>query len=1136
MRVLLFVAMLISPCLGDMRAGVPDFRVFDARARAGERLTVVFFGGSLTWGANASDPNRTGFRGLMADYFRTRYPDARFDFVDASLGGTGSDLAVFRLDRDVLSKHPDLVFLDFACNDGAEGLDLLPTCCYEHLLRAMISEGIPVVQMFFAFRDHAIKEKNSGERPARLGVCERLACAYGTPVGDVRKTDAWSRIMNGSVRCEDVWPFDGGHPDDVGYRMFAEAGVLGFEAGVEHGTCQIPQSPIFGIVRDAVRIAPARIDLPSGWRMDRTYRTSMWYDGLSSRWMDAVAVCRAGAGDMCVTSSGNFFGVLGEGDANGLQFCLCRDGREVGRFASSSGDGRLFFWRSSIMDAAKGESSVKHMFSVAPVGDQDADEKGELRIGALCMATVVPVAGRLGHADEECISRIDRGRGVSDVDKNNSREMNRTASPGVVDRLDSGDFTVLIYGNSIALHGPASKIGWTNNWGMAASSAETDFAHLVVRGLEGHKGKTARFRIRNLANAFERRFQECDVEREFAQDLALKPDYLVIAVGENVDRFPNADAEVAYRKRLSELGACFLKVNPNVRIVYRSPFWRNPKKDFLTRCAAEEVKAAYVDAGFVGEDSANRAIGLFAHSGVANHPGDLGMRRIADAILAGFGVTNAAREVKLSVIPYPETAPCCTHPEFHRIPLSKDYRVRINGRDTEVRVSRESRIPFNRSWPGYQRPLDQTELASYVSFEGEGSVSVEVVPTWNFRTALVRPKSCGIATRSRDGVISFVLPKPGFYVCEVDGSHKALHVFYEPLRDFPLRKEATICYGPGVHIVGNVDLKNNDRVYVDRDAIVFGCFTGRDVENVRICGNGVIDGRGTERVLRCCYAEAQRSCLRFDRSRNIVVDGPIVMDSPNWSVCFLDCEDVILSHVKVLGQWRYNTDGIDICNSRNVRIRNCFVRSFDDTISIKGLAFLSDKAVENITVERCVLWCGWGKTIEPGIETWAKSFRNVTFRECDLIHNAAWAVNISAGGSAVMENFLFEDLRVELDSDTLPMIGQESDAMVYDPDFRFAAPRLLKLDNRKYAVKLSDDSNMGSISNAVVHNLKVLTDGKVGKPQIQIRSHSDENGRVHEFKDILIEGVFIDGKAVDEEDLEVDTNVGFDYRRARDAW
>ena len=83
---------------------------------------------------------------------------------------------------------------------------------------------------------------------------------------------------------------------------------------------------------------------------------------------------------------------------------------------------------------------------------------------------------------------------ADDAARMNSGMMNPGSRLGFVERIGGGEFKVLVYGNSIALHAPKADIGWTNNWGMAASAPEKDFAHLVVSGHHGYVAYFARWR------------------------------------------------------------------------------------------------------------------------------------------------------------------------------------------------------------------------------------------------------------------------------------------------------------------------------------------------------------------------------------------------------------------------------------------------------------------------------------------------------------------------------------------------------------------------------------------------------------------------------------------------------------------
>jgi lysophospholipase L1-like esterase len=268
-----------------------SFEKFDKDAKAGEHLTVAFFGASLTWGANATDHARTSYRARVAQKLEAKYPDAHFTFVDGAIGGTGSNLGVFRLQRDCLAYKPDLVFLDFSANDDIGKDTPEKRATYESLIRRIITEGkCPVICMIFPFR------WNSNPRTAkfmkgRLAHIE-IAEAYNVPVGDAILYIQKLTEEDESIP-DKVWNIDAIHPGDFGYQLFADAAWHGYEDGLTNKLdCTAPEKMLSEdtyMTWSRNRISQFK-KLPDGWRPGVVNRTSAWYDAYMARWLDDVVI------------------------------------------------------------------------------------------------------------------------------------------------------------------------------------------------------------------------------------------------------------------------------------------------------------------------------------------------------------------------------------------------------------------------------------------------------------------------------------------------------------------------------------------------------------------------------------------------------------------------------------------------------------------------------------------------------------------------------------------------------------------------------------------------------------------------------------------------------------------------------
>jgi polygalacturonase len=89
------------------------------------------------------------------------------------------------------------------------------------------------------------------------------------------------------------------------------------------------------------------------------------------------------------------------------------------------------------------------------------------------------------------------------------------------------------------------------------------------------------------------------------------------------------------------------------------------------------------------------------------------------------------------------------------------------------------------------------------------------------------------------------------------------------------------------------------------------------------------------------------------QGKDIVLEGVVLRDSSTWNIPIRQSDRVTVKNVKVLG-YRANSDGIDICNSRDVLVEDCFLRTLDDLIVVKTDQGKGE--ARHIVARNCVLW------------------------------------------------------------------------------------------------------------------------------------------------------------------------------------
>ena len=374
-----------------------------------------------------------------------------------------------------------------------------------------------------------------------------------------------------------------------------------------------------------------------------------------------------------------------------------------------------------------------------------------------------------------------------------------------------------------------------------------------------------------------------------------------------------------------------------------------------------------------------------------------------------------------------------------------DYCVKINGQSIATNTARVSAVPFNRRWPGHQRQIEQTELVQFVSMAADEPVTFEITPKDPFDKVVIRPRSLGMIPTLQDGTIRFTLEKPAYFSIEPYGRNRAFHVFVDPIKQYNVDASSpdVLYFGAGEHDVGMIELKSNQTLFLDQGAVVYACVRAMDAENIRILGCGILDNsRNRERILFDADVEnnseavnnaVREHTVRLEYCTNIEIDGITIRDSLVYNVRPIGCKNLNIKNVKIIGSWRYNSDGIDMHNCKDVHISDCFIRTFDDAICVKGFdcfyggdvaaavhaaMYRNGKAYDvfgHVLVENCVIWNDWGKCLEIGAETKAEEIYDITFQNCDLIHLSGPALDCQNVDYADVHDVNFQNIRIECD-------------------------------------------------------------------------------------------------------------------------
>ncbi|MEL7123208.1 MAG: glycosyl hydrolase family 28 protein, partial [Bacteroidota bacterium] len=301
----------------------------------------------------------------------------------------------------------------------------------------------------------------------------------------------------------------------------------------------------------------------------------------------------------------------------------------------------------------------------------------------------------------------------------------------------------------------------------------------------------------------------------------------------------------------------------------------------------------------------------------------------------------------------------------------------------------------------------------------------------------------------------------------------------------------TVTIPPGVFMSGTIFLKSNVTLEVQGGATLLGSpniedytklswghnkdrqpwhlIVAKEQNNVRIIGNGMIDGNGpafwtedAEKDEKGNYVAPRwilakdkkvSPLIQFEHCENVRLEDFSVKTGGGWNIHLFNSKNIKISGLDIVNNlYSPNSDGIDINGSQDVIISDCYIRTCDDAICLKASPLAME--TKRVTVTNCIM-----ETLCVGLKMGAsESFHDmsdITISNC-VIFGSSRAIGMYSFNGSTYRNINISNIVANTNS-----------------------PMVLNRPIHMQIERWEDTTQIGKIEDVTISGFTCETDGRI---------------------------------------------------------